>query len=434
MTMKKTLLALCLAAAMQASVAATPTTTSVKEMDRIVAVVNKIVITNLDLQTRISEVMKQLEAQKVTPPARDILAKQVLEQMITEEVQMQYAAENGISIDNKDVDSTIANLATQNKLTVPAMKAQLEKEGVPFPRFQKEIKRELTLNRLRDTTVGSRVVVTDSDVDQVLKSELGNNRSEYHLANILVGVQERADSKQIEAQSQKAEKALADLKAGRPFSQLAATYSDAPNAMKGGDLGWRPATSLPSEFVSMLEKLKPGEHTGIIRSQQGFYIFQLLEKRSGGAPVMVEQYHTYHILIKTNEIVSDNDAKTKILQIRDRILRGAKFEDMAKLYSDDASNTKGGELGWVNLGDTVPEFEKVMTSLKPNTVSEPVRTPFGWHLILVTEKRTQDVSKERERFVIKQQIRMRKLDEAYADWVRQLRDSAYVEEHLDDNK
>ena len=428
--MKKTLLALLFASAMQAALAAPAT--PVREVDRIVAVVNKNVITWQELKSRVDEAIKQLEAQKVTPPARDVLEHQVLEQMITEEVQLQYAASGGLRIDDAAVDQAVANLAKQNKLSEAGMKAQLAKDGITMDRLRADIRRELTISRLRDSEVGSRVMVSDSEVDQVLKSAQSANRTEYHLASILVGVPERADAKQIDALSQKVHKALAELDAGQPFAKVSAAYSDAPNALKGGDMGWRSATSLPVEFVQLLEQLKTGAHTDVIRTQQGFFIFQLQEKRAGGTPVLVEQYHARHILIRTNEAVSEADAKARIDQVRDRIMRGAKFADMAKLYSEDGSNAKGGDLGWVNLGDLVPEFEKAMVALPLDQVSQPVRSPFGWHLILVEGKRNQDVSSDHEKMAIKQQIRSRKMEQAYTDWVRQLRDSAFVEEHLDD--
>ncbi|HJV05698.1 MAG TPA: peptidylprolyl isomerase [Chromobacteriaceae bacterium] len=429
--MKKTLLALLVATAMQSALAAT-TPTPVRAVDRIVAVVNKNVITQYDLQRRMDDATKQLVAQKVTPPAPDVLAKQVLEQMITEEVQLQYANNSGIRIEDNDVEQAIANLAQQNKLSVAALQARLAKEGVPLARFKDEIRRELTLSRLKNNEIGAKVNVTDTEVEQVLKSAQTSNRSEYRLANLLVSVPERADAKQIETLARKAEKAQAELKAGQPFGKVAASYSDAPNALKGGELGWRSATSLPPEFVGLLDSLKIGQNTGVIRSQQGFFIFQLLDKRAGGGPVMVEQYHVRHILIRTNEAVSESDAKARLLQIRDRLQRGAKFADLAKLYSEDGSNAKGGDLGWLSQGDTVPEFEKAMLALQPGSVSEPVRSPFGWHLILLEGKRTQDVSGDRERQLIKQQIRARKIEQAYTDWVRQQRDSAFVEERLND--
>ncbi|NWK77436.1 peptidylprolyl isomerase [Aquitalea sp. LB_tupeE] len=428
--MKKTLLALLIATLVQTTHAAPAN--PVNEMDRIVAVVNKTVITNLDLQNRIDAVIQQLKGQNITPPSRDVLAHQVLEQMITEQTQLEYASSNGIRVDDHDLDLAIADLAKQNKLDVKGLQAQLAKEGVPFARFREEIRREIILARLKNNEIGSRINVTDSEVDQVLKSAQSANRNEYHLATILVSTPERADAKQLDNLAAKASKALAELNDKQPFAKVAATYSDAPNGIKGGDLGWRPAATLPQEFVSLLDSLNPGQHTGVIRTPQGFMIFQLIEKRGGNQPMLVEQYHTSHILIRTNEAVSDTDAKNRILQIRDRILRGAKFAEMAKLYSEDGSNVKGGDLGWVNKGDMVPEFEKAMLALPVGTVSEPVRSPFGWHLILVDAKRNQDVSADRERQTIKQQLRLRKLDQAYLDWVRQLRDSAFVEQRLDD--
>ncbi|WP_240902535.1 peptidylprolyl isomerase [Aquitalea denitrificans] len=428
--MKKTLLALLIATLVQTTHAAPAN--PVNEMDRIVAVVNKTVITNFDLQNRVDATIQQLKGQNITPPARDVLAHQVLEQMITEQVQLEYANSNGMRVDEHDLDLAIDDLAKQNKMDVKGLQAQLAKEGVPFARFREEIRREIVLARLKNNEIGSRINVTDSEVDQVLKSAQSANRSEYHLATILVSTPERADAKQLDNLAAKANKALGELNDKQPFAKVAATYSDAPNGIKGGDLGWRPSATLPPEFVSMLDKLNPGQHTGVIRTPQGFMIFQLIEKRSGNQPLLVEQYHTSHILIRTNEAVSDADAKNRILQIRDRILRGAKFAEMAKLYSEDGSNAKGGDLGWVNKGDMVPEFEKAMLALPVGTVSEPVRSPFGWHLILVDAKRNQDVSADRERQTIKQQLRLRKLDQAYLDWVRQLRDSAFVEERLDD--
>ncbi|MGC0152275.1 peptidylprolyl isomerase [Chromobacterium vaccinii] len=430
--MKKTLLVLLIAGAMQAALAAPVSPVPVREVDRIVAVVNKNVITWQELQARVDEAIKQLQAQKVTPPSRDVLARQVLEQMITEEVQLQYATSGGLKIDDAAVDQAIANLAKQNKLSSDGLKAQLAKDGITMSQLRADIRRELTISRLRDSEVASRVSVSDSEVDQVLKSAQSANRTEYHLASILISVPERADAKQIDALSQKVHKALSDLDAGQPFAKVSATYSDAPNALKGGDMGWRSATSLPVEFVQMLEQLKTGAHTDVVRTQQGFFIFQLQDKRAGGAPMMVEQYHVRHILIRTNEAVSEADARARIDQVRDRIMRGAKFADMAKLYSEDGSNAKGGDLGWVNLGDLVPEFEKAMVTLPVDQLSQPVRSPFGWHLILVEGRRNQDVSSDHEKMAIKQQIRSRKMEQAYADWVRQLRDSAFVEEHLDD--
>ncbi|KZE34345.1 peptidylprolyl isomerase [Crenobacter luteus] len=423
--MKQTLIALLLAAALGTAHAA------VQDVDRIVAVVNKNVITARQLDARIQEVSANLKRQKVAPPEAETLKRQVLEQMISEEVQLQFAQNNGITLADGDLDRAVQRLAEQNKLTVAGLEARLKKDGIPLARFREEIRREILLGRLKEREVDSRVVVTDSEVEQVMKSALsGQSRNEYRLATILVSVPERADAKVIDERGRRAQAALAALRDGRPFAEVAASYSDAKNALSGGELGWRSAAGFPPNFVSLLENLKVGEHTELVRTQQGFVIFKLIDKRAQGAAQMVEQLRVRHILVRTNEAVSEADARLRIDQIRDRIARGARFDEQARLYSEDASNSRGGELGWLSPGDTVPEFERAMLSLKIGEVSAPVRSPFGWHLIQVEEKRTQDVSGEREKLAIRQQIRARKIEEAYLDWVRQLRDSAFVDERL----
>jgi peptidyl-prolyl cis-trans isomerase SurA len=427
MTMKKPLTLLMFSALIQGAHAA-----PVQEVDRIVAVVNKSVISELDLQDRIAEARISLKEQHVTPPPLNILRRQVLDQMLIDSVEQQYADNNRISISDKEVDQALERLAQRNKLSLDGLKAEIHKQHIPFDKFRADIRRELLLSRLKDSEVASRITVTDSEVDQAMKNALFANNTEYHLASILIEVQERASAEQIEEKARRAEKALAELNAGKPFGDVAANYSNAQNALKGGDLGWRPAASLPADFLGMLSALKAGQHTGVVRTQQGFYIFQLIDLRDHKAQQIAEQYHVQHILVRTNEVVSENDAKTKILQIRDRILRGASFAEMAKLYSEDGSNSKGGDLGWMSKGDTVPEFERVMLTLQKNTLSEPVRTPFGWHLIQVSESRAQDVSSDRARMQVRQQIRTRKIEEAYQNWVSQLRDSAYVEDRLND--
>jgi peptidyl-prolyl cis-trans isomerase SurA len=429
MTMKKHLYALMLAAALQTAAYAAP----VQPVDRIVAVVNKSVITGLDLDARVAEALASLKEQHVTPPSTDILRRQVLDQMIIETAQQQYASNNHITISDDDIDAAIDRVAAHNKVDRNGLNKILAKQGINFDTFRADVQRELLLSKLKDSVIASRITVTDSEVDQAMKNAQATNNTEYHLANILIEVPERADAATVDSKLKRAHQALAELNAGKSFGNVSAAYSSAPNAMRGGDLGWRPAASLPQEFTAMLEALKPGDHTDVIRTQQGFFIFQLVDKRTQQAQQMAEQYHVSHILIRTNEAVSESDARAKIMQIRDRILRGASFAQMAKLYSEDGSNAKGGDLGWVSKGETVPEFERVMVGLPLNTVSEPVRSPFGWHLILVEGKRTQDVSQDRKRSLIRQQIRQRKVEAAYLDWLGQLRDSAYVDDRLNDS-
>jgi len=427
MIMKKTLSILIFGALLQTAHAA-----PVQEVDRIVAVVNKSVITELDLQSRIAEAITSLKEQHVSAPPLEVLRRQVLDQMIGEATQIEFADNNHISISESDIDQAVLRVAERNKLDLAGLKAELKKQNIDFIRFRADVQREMLLARLKDSEVASRITVTDAEVDRALQNALASNNNEYHIANILVEVPERADAAQVEEKSQRAQQALALLNSGKPFGTVAASYSNSTNAMKGGDLGWRPAASLPAELVTILDGLQPGQNTAVVRTQQGFFIFQMVEKRSQHTQQIAEQYHVSHILIRTNEAVSEADAKAKILQIHDRILRGASFAEMAKLYSEDGSNSKGGDLGWLSLGDSVPEFEKAMTSLPLNTLSDPVRSPFGWHLILVQAKRSQDVSTERARMQMRQQIRARKIDEAYIDWTSQLRDAAFVQDRLND--
>lgn len=404
----------------------------VVEIDRIVAIVNKQAITELQLEAHIQNAIRALKAQNIPIPPQQLLTRQVLDQMITEEVELQSASARGISVDAHEVEQTLQRLAQKNHTTVAGLLKKLRHGGEDDAAFRDSVRREMILAKLREADVDSRITVSDTEVDQVLKSAHHANRTEYRLANIVVRIPERVDSKKRDELAKKAETVLEALKAGKSFAELAATYSDAPNALKGGELGWRAATSLPSELASLLEQMSPGQHTNIFRTQQGFLIFQLQEKRKGSEPVVVEQYHTRHILIRSNEAVSETDAKTKITEIRQQLLQGADFADLAKRYSEDASRSKGGELGWVNPADMVPEFSRAMLALPLNTLSEPVRTPFGWHLILVDAKRNEDISNEYERNQVKQQIRARKAEQAFMDWIQQLRDSAYVEDHLND--
>jgi peptidyl-prolyl cis-trans isomerase SurA len=230
----------------------------------------------------------------------------------------------------------------------------------------------------------------------------------------------------------RAETALAQVRSGTDFSQVAAGFSDAPDALQGGSLGWRTPARLPTVFADPVRRMKPGDVSPVLRSASGFHIVKLLETRSRNAPTVIEQTHLRHILVKVNETTSNDEAKIKIERIRERIEQGAKFEDQAKANSEDASAAKGGDLGWVSPGDTVPDFEQAMNRLKLGELSGPVRTPFGWHIIRVEERRTQDITKERAREQARQALRQRKSDEAFQDWVRQTRDRSYVEIRTDD--
>jgi peptidyl-prolyl cis-trans isomerase SurA len=404
-------------------------------LERIVAVVNKSVITEGELAARIASVSKNLARQGVQLPPADTLRQQVLERLISERVLIDYAADTGIRIDDAQLDRAIDRIAEQNKLTLPQFKAALEKEGVSLASFREDIRNDMTISRLREREIDSRVYVSEAEVDQLLASQKDQAKAEteYHLSHILVALPAGATPEQAAARQRRAEAALQEIKAGKAFAQVAATYSDAPDALSGGDLGWRGAGRLPPDILAAVDALQPGGVTTVIRSAAGFHILKLIEKRVDDGKVIVDQSRIRHILIKVNEVMADADARAKILQIRDRIQQGARFEEEARLYGEDGTAPKGGELGWISPGDPIdPDFMAAANALKVGELSQPVRTPFGWHLIEVMERRKQDVTLERQRIKAQMQLRERKADEQYEDWVRQLRDRAYVENRLDD--
>jgi peptidyl-prolyl cis-trans isomerase SurA len=403
-------------------------------IDRVIAIVNDEALTQYDVNERKRAVLEQMKAQKVTPPATDVLEKQLLERLITERALMQYAKETGVRVDDTQVERTIARIAQDSKLSLDDFRKAVEREGVPFAKYREDMRNEMIIQRLREREVEGRVNVSDAEVDHLLATMDAQSGGdvEYRIAHVLVVVPDQASPDQIEAKSRRAEEALKLIRAGTDFAQVAAGFSDAGDALQGGNLGWRAPARLPTVFADPVRGLNPGEVSGVLRSASGFHIVKLLEKRSRNTPTVVDQTRTRHILVKVNEGTSDSEAKTKIERIKERIDLGAKFDEQAKLNSEDGSAVKGGDLGWISPGDTVPDFERAMNQLKPGEVSAPVRSPFGWHLIQVQERRTQDVTVERRRDQARQALRQRKSDEVFQDWVRQTRDRSYVEIRLDD--
>ena len=405
----------------------------IQKMDRIVAVVDQTVITEKELADRIRTVTAQLEKQGTELPPPAILEKQILERMITDKLQLQYAAQTGLKVDDNQLDKTIERIAAQNKMDIPAFKKALLEDGIQFRKFREDIRNEITLARLREREVDNRINITESEIDSFLINQSATGASEeFEIAHILIRASEDAAPEDLKKLKAKADQALADLKAGKDFAKISATYSDAPNALEGGSLGWKLGSQVPSLFLEALKPLKPGELTQILRSPNGFHILKLTNRKGGTSPLVVAQTHVRHILIKMNEAVSEKDARSRIEGIKERLDHGDSFVDLAKQYSDDGSGKSGGDLGWVNPGDTVPEFEKTMNALAPGEISPVIKTQFGFHVLQVMERRSQDMSKEAARIKARQEIRARKSDEAYQDWVRELRDRAFVELRLED--
>lgn len=400
-------------------------------IDEIVAVVNDDVITRMELAERHSFVVQQLQKQGTQPPAPEVLKKQLLERMIMDLLQTQYAKETGVRVDDTQLDKTLQRIAQENNFsTLADFRARLEQEGVEFRKFREEIRGEIIASRLREREVDSKLVINDSDIDNyiAMQSKLSGKGDEFLLSHILILVPEQASPDKIQASRQRAEKALAQLQSGSEFGQIAAGVSDAKDALQGGNLGWRPADRISALFLNALQKMRLGEISPILRSPNGFHILKLVDRRSKDAPVVLTQTHARHILIKTSEILPETEARTRLLDIRKSIVEGGgDFAAQAKRYSDDGSSAQGGDLGWISPGDTVPEFENAMNALKIGEVSGAVQTGFGWHLIQVLERRNADVSVEQKRQQARMAIRNFKSEDAYQDWLRQLRDRAYVE-------
>ena len=404
-------------------------------LDRVVAVVNDEAITARELDERTRLALKQLAQEGAPPPARPVIERQLLDRMVADRVQLQFAKETGLRVDDAELDRAMVRIAEENKLSVQAMREALERDGIAFTKFREDIRTEIVMARLREREVENKIVVTDSEVDALLASTENEQArgDEVNLSHILVVVPENATPEQLKARRARAEQALAQLGKGTEFRQVAASFSEAPDALQGGAMGWRVGDRLPTMFFDALKSMKPGEVSAILRSANGFHIIQLNERRGGSQPAMsVQQTRVRHILIKTNELVSENEARNRLNTLKERLENKADFADLARVHSEDATASKGGDLGWVLAGDTVPEFERSMDALKLGEISDPVKSPFGWHLIQVLERANQDVSKERRRLIARQTLRARKTDEAYQEWVRQLRDRAYVELRLDE--
>jgi peptidyl-prolyl cis-trans isomerase SurA len=404
------------------------------EADHIVAVVGGDVITYYELNNRLQAALRQLQKQGTPLPPQDQLERQMLERMIMDKVQLLQARDSGMLVDDVQLDQAIGRIAAGNKMTPQQFRQAIELDGIQFKKFREEIRDEMTIGRLRDREVDSRLVISDGEIDNYLANQpQGTGAEEFRLAHILLRAPESATPEQIQKLRVRAEQALNRAQAGENFAQLTAAFSDAPDALQGGDIGFRPLDRLPALYSDAAKRLKDGEISPLLRSSAGFHIVKLLGKRGGHNEFSaVQQTHARHILIRINEVVSEAEARRKLENLRERLVNGKDFAEQARLYSQDGSASKGGDLGWLNPGDTVPEFERAMDILKDNELSPVVQSPFGMHLIQVIERRLRDMSAERQRNMARQALRERKLDEAYQDWLRQLRDRSYVENRLEE--
>jgi peptidyl-prolyl cis-trans isomerase SurA len=398
-------------------------------IDHIVALVDDAVILQSELDEMLDNVKRQLQQQDGQLPPDDVLRKQVLERLIMMRLQLQFAERTGIRIDEEKLNAALSSIAQQNNLSLGDFRLTLEREGFNFAHFRENIRDQMIISQLQQRQVNSLVTVSDQEVDNFLANAKlqGDIGAEYHLAHILIAMPEGASTEQAEAAHSKAQRVLDELRGGADFQKMAVSVSDAQQALEGGDLGWRSVAQIPAMFVEVVTHMKPGEVSDLVRSPSGFHIIKLLDNR-GLDKHSVKQTHARHILIRTNDLVSDDDAKARLEQLQQRLEGGDDFAALARAHSDDAvSAAKGGDLGWINPGDLDPQFEEVMTGLAPSTFSAPFRTQFGWHLVQVLERRTYDDTKDFRRNMARELIRKRKAEEEIEIWLRRLRDEAYVE-------
>nr|VFK37007.1 MAG: periplasmic chaperone for outer membrane proteins SurA [Candidatus Kentron sp. SD]VFK42086.1 MAG: periplasmic chaperone for outer membrane proteins SurA [Candidatus Kentron sp. SD] len=407
---------------------------SVTELNRIVAVVNSEAIVLSELNSRMRTKLAELSRSGTKPPPPAVLRKKILDRLIIERIQFQVSKRIGIRIDDDQVNRTIANIAKRNELELRQFREILERDGYKFTVFQEDIRRQLVITELQKRQVANRVQVTDREVDNYLAthSSTFQPKREYRLAHMLIAVSKNASPGEVAIARKKVKRILRQLRNDANFANIAKLVSDSGQAPSGGDLGWRDESKLPRLFADIVSKLEPGEISEPLRNASGFHIIKLIATRDKKRHV-IPQTKARHILVKASEMTSDADAKTRLEQIRERIIQGEDFKDMARSHSDDrGSAIKGGNIGWVGVGDVVPKFEQAMDKLQPMEISEPFRTQFGWHIVQVLDRRKHDGSDDIRRAKAIETIRGRKIEEELSAWLRQLRDEAYVEYRLEE--
>ncbi len=401
---------------------------SASSINQIAAIINDDVITVLELDQQVNTISKQLRAQNTRLPPENILRKQVLEREVLKQIQLQIAQNTGIRIDDNELNSTLTRIAEQNSMTVREFRDALEDEGLNFAIFREDIRSEMIIARLHQREIQNRITISPQEIENFLATQAsqGNIDDEYELSHILVAVPEAASADEIAQTRIRAEAILKRLATGETFQQVAISHSDGQKALEGGKLGWRKAGQLPTIFSSSVLTMSVGEYSDLIRSSSGFHIIHLDDKRAGEKHI-VTQTKARHILIRPNELNTEIDIITRLRQLRERILNGDDFFELAKAYSEDrGSAVNGGDLGWVSPGQMVPQFEVAMDALKPGEISEPFQSQFGWHIVQVLERRNLDNSEEFTQNKAKDFIRQRKIEETTETWLRQIREEAFV--------
>jgi peptidyl-prolyl cis-trans isomerase SurA len=402
-------------------------------LDRIAAVVNDGIVLQSQVEEQMGAIARRLRDQGQQVPPSSVLRQQVLERLVLQEVQMQRAGRLGIEVSDEMLNNALQNVAQQNKIEFDKLPEALAAEGLDYATYRTQVRREMTLQFLRQRDVMGRIYISPREIEQFMARQLGSAsaNTEYEVAHILVSLPEAATPQQLEAAEQKAREVYERAVKGDDFGQLALQYSQAQSALERGSLGWRKGSELPQFMADAVAGMKAGEIAPPVRTPSGFHIIRLGDSRGGDKPVMVEQTHARHILVRTNELQDDATVRGKLADIRTKVLGGDDFAAIASAISEDPGSAKdGGDLGWANPGMFVPEFEAAMAQLKDNEISAPFQSPYGWHIIQVLGRRTQDTSTEERRRQAIEQVRASKADEEVELWLRRLRDEAYVETRL----
>jgi peptidyl-prolyl cis-trans isomerase SurA len=402
--------------------------------DYIVAVVNSEPITNNEVRARLLRFEQQLAQQGAPLPSRGELNRLVLERLISERAQLQLARENGIRVDEGTIDQAEQSFARQNQVDVSELRRRLAQDGVSLSSFREDLRSQLLLSRLRDREVEQRVRVSDTEVEQFLREQQGSagdaSLTELNLAQVLVAVPENATEAQAQALRAKADDVLRRARAGEDFAALVREASEAPGAAaSGGQLGLRAADRYPQLFLEAVQGLAVNGVSEVVRSGAGFHVLKVVERRQAGMPgATVTQNRARHILLRTGAQLTEAAARTRLADYKRRIeSRAATFEQLAREFSQDASSGRGGDLGWTNPGQFVPEFEEVLNGLQPGQIADPMTSRFGVHLIQLMERRQATLSAREQRELARNVVREKKLDEAYVQWVQEVRGRAYVE-------
>lgn len=400
-------------------------------LGKIAAVVEDDVILEQELNQEVATISQRIQASKTQMPPEYVLRKQVLEKLIIDKLQRQLAEKAGINVTEEMLNNSASDIAQRNNMSLQQFREELQRQGISYKSFLDNMRNEIIINQLRGREIGGRIKVTDREVDHYMETQgqISNDAAvQYHLGHILIAIKEAASASEIKKAQNKADKLVNNLRAGQDFTQAAISESEDDNALKGGDLGWRTINDIPTLFTDNVNKMKLNDVSDPIRSPSGFHIIKMLDIKGLSNDHMITKTKVRHILVKTNELIDDDEAKKRLLALKARIIDGDDFASLARAHSDDkGSAIKGGSLDWVGPDDLVKPFEEAMGKLEINQISEPVQTQFGWHLIQVLDRKNKDDSLEHKRNNVRDTIRKRKIEEETELWMRRLRDEAYVE-------